>query len=77
MAQGDFNASPHKGYAQDENGVHHINVEAPIECPPDSTAFATFLVFSDQIIINGRGVVPSRTLPFRTPNQLGKRPLLQ
>jgi hypothetical protein len=53
------------GYAVDEHGVHHLNVEAPIECAPGSTAFATLHVYRNRIAVHGRGAVSSRTLHFR------------
>jgi manganese-dependent ADP-ribose/CDP-alcohol diphosphatase len=53
------------GYLRDAKGIHHVTLQSPLECPLDRVAFASVDVYADKFELRGRGVVPSRTLPFR------------
>ena len=49
------------GYAVDEQGVHHVTVQSPLnfdEC------FGWCDVYADKMDLVGRGGLPSRTLAF-------------
>lgn len=54
----------HKGGYMFYNGVHHVVMEAMLESPTDSTAFAVLEVHQNHLAILGSGSVSSRTLNF-------------
>ncbi|KAM4691185.1 manganese-dependent ADP-ribose/CDP-alcohol diphosphatase [Rhinophrynus dorsalis] len=53
------------GYYQDSHGIHHITMEGVIESPPGANAFGTVYVYEDRMVLNGRGRVKCRVLPYR------------
>nr|DBA27470.1 TPA: hypothetical protein GDO54_007959 [Pyxicephalus adspersus] len=54
------------GYSQDTCGIHHITFNGLIETPPSSQAFATMEIYEDRMELQGRGLIPNRTLIYRT-----------
>lgn len=54
----------HKGGYKFCNGVHHVVIEAMLESPSDSTAFAVLEVHQNHLVILGSGSATSRTLNF-------------
>ena len=65
-----FSGHDHWGGYACVDGVHHIVLEALLECPEDSTAFATIDVFDDHFEVNGFGTVRSRRCKLREPAKL-------
>eukprot|EP00891_Asterochloris_glomerata_P001963 jgi/Astpho2/1963/Aster-x0511 len=51
------------GYAR-VSGIHFVTLEAMLEAPDASNAFAVITIFEDYIEIAGQGSVTSRTLPL-------------
>jgi manganese-dependent ADP-ribose/CDP-alcohol diphosphatase len=56
----------HKGgYAIDkQTGIHFVTFQSPLNCGSNDMCHATVEVFDDHLNIQGRGIVPSRILPF-------------
>ncbi|XP_023561187.1 manganese-dependent ADP-ribose/CDP-alcohol diphosphatase isoform X2 [Octodon degus] len=53
------------GYSEDPFGVHHLDLEGVIEAAPDSQAFGTVHVYSDKMMLKGRGRVPDRIMNYK------------
>ncbi|XP_005399415.1 PREDICTED: manganese-dependent ADP-ribose/CDP-alcohol diphosphatase [Chinchilla lanigera] len=53
------------GYSEDPFGVHHVDLEGVIETAPDSQAFGTIHVYSDKMLLKGRGRVPDRIMNYK------------
>ena len=53
------------GFGTDEHGVHHITLQAPLECEEDEVAYGTIHMYRDRMELEGCGRVPSRVLYFR------------
>ena len=45
------------GYIYDQNRIHHLTLQAIVECEPDSNAFATVHVYDDHLLIEGQGKI--------------------
>lgn len=62
------------GYAH-AGGVHWVTLEALVEAPPGSNAWAVLDVYPDRAEVRGRGSVTSRVLPFSSgwPLETGGR----
>ena len=43
------------GYYYDEKRIHHITLQAIVECEPDINAFATVHVYNQHLVIEGIG----------------------
>ncbi|XP_067914786.1 manganese-dependent ADP-ribose/CDP-alcohol diphosphatase-like [Heterodontus francisci] len=53
------------GYYLDDHGIHHLTFEGVIETSPESHAFGTIHVYSDRMILKGRGRIQDRILHYR------------
>lgn len=51
------------GYAVEES-IHYVVYHGVIETDPTEDAFATVTLFPDKMVVDGRGVEQSLTLPF-------------
>ncbi|XP_069808554.1 manganese-dependent ADP-ribose/CDP-alcohol diphosphatase-like [Dendropsophus ebraccatus] len=58
------------GYHQDSHGIHHITMEGVVESPPGSNAFGTVFVYEDGMLLQGRGRVRDRFLPYRMTSEI-------
>jgi len=54
----------HQGGYYYSNGIHHLTLEAVVEAPNDSNAFAIVDVYKNKIKIRGYGMVKSQTFKF-------------
>lgn len=52
------------GYAQRAPGQHFITLEALLEAPPGSNAYAVVEVHSRRLVVRGVGSASSRELPL-------------
>ena len=52
----------HEGGHSAVGGVHWLTLEAIVEAPPGSTAYAVFDFHPDAIVVRGRGVATRRVL---------------
>ena len=50
------------GYCRDEQGVHHVVVEALVECCPPLNAYGILEVHADKLVLQGTGVASSYTM---------------
>ncbi|KAK9814127.1 hypothetical protein WJX72_000984 [[Myrmecia] bisecta] len=55
----------HEGGNACHKGTHFVTLEAMLEAPPDSNAYATVDIFNDRIQILGQGSVTSRNLTLQ------------
>lgn len=66
------------GYAE-ENGIHYVVYHGVIETAPTEDCFATVSLFADpgggRLVVDGRGVEQSLTLPFTAPDKRRKEGL--
>lgn len=60
-----FNGHDHRGGYSVNQGVHYIAIEAVLESPEDSTAYAFVDLFSEELVITGFGTVSSRKCDLR------------
>uniref|UniRef100_A0A8C5QZ90 Manganese-dependent ADP-ribose/CDP-alcohol diphosphatase n=1 Tax=Leptobrachium leishanense TaxID=445787 RepID=A0A8C5QZ90_9ANUR len=60
------------GFHKDNYGIYHITMEGVIESPPTANAFATVSVYSDRLVLHGRGRVKSRILHYKKESELKK-----
>jgi hypothetical protein len=58
------NVTLHSTDARDAAGTHHVTMQSPLEAPGDADAFAHADVYTDRLLLYGRGTVPSRRLMF-------------
>ena len=47
------------GYNEDQNGVHHLTINGLVEAVPGTLDSATFNLFSNKLVVQGSGQVPS------------------
>jgi manganese-dependent ADP-ribose/CDP-alcohol diphosphatase len=47
------------GYFRDRKNIHHITFQAVIECDLNTNSFATARVYTDGIVIEGVGRIPT------------------
>ncbi|XP_069605301.1 manganese-dependent ADP-ribose/CDP-alcohol diphosphatase-like [Ranitomeya imitator] len=59
------------GYHRDSHGIHHVTMEGVIESPPGTNAFGTVFVYEDGLLLEGRGRVRDRFLPYDMGDTLG------
>jgi len=55
----------HSGGYKNENGVHHITVQSPLECEVGETAYGIMVVRNNSLTLCGSGKVPTREMSLR------------
>ena len=52
------------GYFRDRKNIHHLTVNAVIECDPNTNSFATVHVFPNSVLIEGVGLIGTYQIDF-------------
>ena len=52
------------GHFVDQKNIHHLTLQAVVECEPDINAFATVHVYEEYVIIEGSGRVGSYRIAY-------------
>jgi hypothetical protein len=52
------------GFSKDKHGIYHKTFESPLEVEEGNTAYGTFFVYEDRLVLEGSGAVKSDVWKF-------------